>query len=67
MAFDVSASKTYTTISELASEWRVSVPHVHNLINRKQLPAHRIGGRYIISRAAAQRFLEQNATAKAAA
>ncbi len=66
MAFDVSASKTYTTIQELASEWRVSVPHVHNLINRKQLPAHKIGGRYIINRADAQRFLEQHATAKAA-
>jgi excisionase family DNA binding protein len=67
MTFDVSASKTFTTIQELASEWRVSIPHVHNLINRKQLPAHRIGGRYIINRADAQKFLERNATASAAA
>ncbi len=67
MAFDVSASKDFKTISELASEWRVSVPHVHNLINRKQLPAHRIGGRIIVNRDDAQNFLARNATAKVAA
>jgi len=67
MAFNVSDSKTFTTIPELAAEWRVSVPHIHNLINRRQLPAHRIGGRIIINRADAQKFLAQNATARAAA
>lgn len=67
MTFDISASTNFTTIQELASEWRVSIAHVHNLINRKQLPAHRIGGRYIISRAVAQKFLEENMTARAAA
>jgi len=67
MVFDVSASKSFTTIAELALEWRVSIPHLHNLINRKQLPAHRIGGRLIVRREDAQRFLESNATAKAAA
>jgi excisionase family DNA binding protein len=67
MAFDILCSKDFKTISELASEWRVSVPHIHNLINRKQLPAHKIGARIIIKRADAQRFLEQHATAKVAA
>jgi len=67
MNFDATASKEFTTIPELAAAWRVSVAHLHNLINRKQLPAHRIGARYIISCADAQMFLEQNATAKAAA
>ncbi len=67
MSFDVSASKDFKTISELASEWRVSIAHVHNLINRKQLPAHRIGGRIIVKRDDAQRFIEQHATAKARA
>ncbi len=67
MAFDVSASKDFKTISNLASEWRVSIAHVHNLINRKQLPAHRIGGRIIVKRDDAQNFLARNATAKVAA
>jgi excisionase family DNA binding protein len=67
MTFDVSASKDYATIQELASEWRVSIPHIHNLISRRELRAHKIGARYIISRADAQNFLERNATARAAA
>ncbi len=67
MSLDISASKNFITISELASNWRCSIPHVHNLINRKQLPAYRIGGRIIIDRAAAQKFLETNATTRAAA
>jgi excisionase family DNA binding protein len=66
MTFDISASKDFKTISELASEWRVSIAHVHNLINRKQLPAHRIGARIIINRADAQRFIEQHSTVQAA-
>ncbi len=64
MAIDISASKTFVTIPELASEWRVSIAHIHNLINRKQLPAHRIGARIIVSREDAERFVAQNATAK---
>jgi len=67
MSIDVSASKNFITISELASNWRCSIPHVHNLINRKQLPAYRIGGRIIIDRADAQKFIDRHATAKAAA
>jgi excisionase family DNA binding protein len=67
MSLDVTTSKTYTTIPELASEWRVSIAHIHNLINRKQLPAHRVGARYIINRSAAQEFLQKNATVSVAA
>jgi len=67
MSFGTTTSKTYTTIPELASEWRVSIAHIHNLINRGELPAHRVGARYIINRAEAQKFLEQNATASVAA
>jgi excisionase family DNA binding protein len=67
MSLDTGTSRTYTTIPELASEWRVSIAHIHNLINRKQLPAHKVGARYIISRTAAQEFLQKNATARVAA
>ncbi len=67
MSIDVSASQNYTTVPELAVAWRVSAAHVLNLIHRKLLPAHRIGARYIIDRAAAQRFLESNATTARAA
>ncbi len=67
MSLDTATSKTYTTIPELASEWRVSIAHIHNLINRKQLPAYRVGFRYIVRREDAQRFLEGNATVSAAA
>jgi excisionase family DNA binding protein len=67
MNLDILASKEFTTIPELASEWRVSIAHVHNLIARKQLPAYRVGFRYIIRRADAQRFLESNSTVQVAA
>ncbi len=67
MSIDVPASKSYTTVPELALAWRVSAAHVLNLIHRKALPAHRIGARYIIDRAAAQKFIEHNATTRAAA
>jgi len=66
MAFDVSASKNYTTIPELASDWRVSISHLHNLVKQSKLPAFKVGHRYIIRREDAQRFLTENATAKAA-
>jgi excisionase family DNA binding protein len=65
MSIDVSASQNYTTVPELALAWRVSAAHVLNLIHRKLLPAHRIGARYIIDRAAAQKFIEHNATTTA--
>jgi excisionase family DNA binding protein len=67
MSLDVSASQNFTTVPELALAWRVSPAHVLNLIHRKLLPAHRIGARYIIDRAAAQKFIEHNATSRAAA
>jgi excisionase family DNA binding protein len=67
MTFTATASNNYRTIPELASEWRVSVPHVHNLIKRGDLHAVRIGKRLIVPKDAAQRFLEMNATASAAA
>ena len=67
MSLDVTTSKTYTTIPELASEWRGSIAHVHNLIARKQLPAYRVGFRYIVRCEDAKRFLESNATVSAAA
>ncbi len=67
MSLDAATSKTYTTIPELASEWRVSIAHIHNLINRKILPAHKVGARYIINRAEAQKFIERNATVQVAA
>ncbi len=69
MSFDLIASKEFTTISELAATWCVSVPHIHNLIRQSKLPAYRIGHRLIIRRDEAKRFLESNKTiaAKAAA
>jgi excisionase family DNA binding protein len=67
MRFDVSAAKDFTSIPELASEWGVSAAHIHNLIGRRELPAFRIGKRYIIRRSDAKSFLERNATARAAA
>jgi excisionase family DNA binding protein len=67
MSIDVSASQNFTTATELALAWRVSAAHILNLIHRGLLPAHRIGARYIIDRAAAQKFIEHNATTRAAA
>lgn len=67
MSIDLTASKEFTTVPELAAEWRVSIGHVHNLIKQSKLPAYRIGHRYIVRREDAKRFLEQNATASAAA
>jgi excisionase family DNA binding protein len=66
MSFDTSASD-FVTIGELARAWRCTEQHVYAMIRRGYLPAHRIGRRVIVSRLAAQKFLEQNATASAAA
>jgi excisionase family DNA binding protein len=66
MSFDISASKEFTTIPELAAVWRVSIAHLHNLIRQGKLPAYRVGYRYIISREAAKSFLERNATSAVA-
>ncbi len=67
MQFDTTASKHFFTISELASAWRVSVPHVHNLIQRGEIRAFRVGRRYIIRQEDAQKFLERGATTASAA
>ncbi len=67
MTFDATAAKDYLTISEIAAEWRVTSQHVSQLIRRGALPAIRIGRRIIVPRDAAQKFLERNATARAAA
>jgi excisionase family DNA binding protein len=63
MKFDASASKDFATVPELAALWRCTEQHVYKLIRRGALPAFRIGARVIISRSAAQNFLEQGATA----
>jgi len=63
MKFDTSVSRDFTSIAELAALWCCTPAHIHRLIKRGQLPAYRIGGRIIISRGAAQKFLEQGATA----
>ncbi len=67
MSLDETTFKNYFTVPELAAEWRVSIAHIHNLISRKQLPAHKIGHRYIIRRADAENFLANNSTTRVAA
>jgi excisionase family DNA binding protein len=67
MTFDTSTSEDFVTVQELALQWRVTPQHVNNLIKHGRLPAHRIGRRLIVLRAAAKSFLEQNSTARAAA
>ncbi len=66
MSFDTSASD-FVTISELARAWRCTEQHVYAMIRRGYLPAHRIGRRVIVRRAAAQEFLQKNATTAVAA
>jgi len=66
MSFDTSASD-FVTIGELAVQWRCTEQHVYALIRRGYLPAHRIGRRVIVRRAAAQEFLQKNATTSMAA
>jgi len=67
MSFDISAAKEYVSIPELANQWGVTEQHVYNLVTRKVLPAYRIGRRLIVRRDEAKNFIDQNATAKAAA
>jgi len=61
------APTDFLTIGELAIQWRCTEAHLYALIKRGHLPAVRIGRRVIVCRKAALRFLEQNATASAAA
>jgi excisionase family DNA binding protein len=67
MKVDASASNNFTTVAELAALWRCSPQHVYNLIQRGDLKAFRVGGRLIIARSSAQDFLQNGATAQAAA
>jgi excisionase family DNA binding protein len=67
MSFDISAAKEYVSIPELANQWGVTEQHVYNLVKRGELPAYRIGRRLIVRRDEAKFFIDQNATAKAAA
>jgi excisionase family DNA binding protein len=67
MTSNVSVSGDFYTVAELATEWRVTQQHLYALIRRGRLPAHKIGERVIVRRAAAKSFLEQNSTARAAA
>jgi excisionase family DNA binding protein len=67
MSFDATASRDYVTLAELAARWRCTEQHVSSLIRRGALPAIRVGRRVIVSQDAAQKFLEMNATASAAA
>jgi len=67
MSSDTSTSEDFVTIQELARLWRVTPPHILNLIKYGRLPAHRIGRRLIVRRSTAQRFLESNATVSTAA
>jgi len=64
MKVDVSASNDFATVPELAASWRVTQQHVYTLIRRGELPAVRIGGRVIVARSAAQKFLERGATVR---
>ncbi len=66
MTFDASAAKEFVSIPELANQWGVTEQHIYNLVSRKVLPAYRVGRRLIVRREDAKRFLNENATAKAA-
>jgi Mor family transcriptional regulator len=67
MSFNLSASKDFVTVADLAREWRCTEQHIYNLIQRGLLPGFRIGRRLIVRQEVAQRFLERNATVSAAA
>jgi excisionase family DNA binding protein len=67
MSFDSSAAKDFVSIPELANQWGCTEQHFYNLVKRGLLPAFRIGRRLIVRRDDAQKFLERNATVKAAA
>jgi excisionase family DNA binding protein len=66
MTSDASASD-YLTINELAAQWRCTEAHLYALIKRRALPAFRIGRRVIVRREDTKTFLNENATARAAA
>ncbi len=67
MSSDTTATKEFVKVAELATQWRCTDQHVYNLIKRKVLPATNIGRRVIVCAKDAERFLAQNATARAAA
>ncbi len=67
MISNASVSGDFYTVAELATEWRVTQQHLYALIRRGRLPAHKIGERVIVRRAAAVKFLEGNATCTLAA
>jgi excisionase family DNA binding protein len=67
MAFDTTAANNYLTVPELAVAWRVTEAHLYALIKRGALPAARVGRRVIVRRDAAEKFIERNTTASAAA
>jgi len=67
MSVDTSAAKEFIGIPELANQWGVTEQHLYNLIDRKVLPAYRVGRRLIVRQGDAKRFLNENATAHAAA
>ena len=67
MTFDASAAKEFVSIPELANQWGVTEQHLYNLIDRKVLPAYRIGRRLIVRRDDAKKFLERGATTASAA
>jgi excisionase family DNA binding protein len=62
MTLDLTDSKDFLSVSELARQWHVTEQHIHNLISRLELPAYRIGRRVIVRRDDAQDFLQRNAT-----
>ena len=67
MSVDTSAAKEFIGIPELANQWGVTEQHLYNLIDRKVLPAYRVGRRLIVRRDDAQKFLERGATTASAA
>ena len=62
MSFDISTAREFIGIPELAARWGVTEAHIYNLVNRKVLPAHRVGRRLIVRQDEAQSFIERNAT-----
>jgi len=64
MKFDMTASKDFLTVAELADLWRCTAKHIYNLVDRGDLPAVRIGARVIVSKSAAQTFAENGETVK---
>jgi excisionase family DNA binding protein len=62
MEFDMTDSKDFLTVAELADLWRCTAKHIYNLVDRGDLPAVRIGKRVIVARNAALAYSEKRAT-----